>query len=152
MVILLNSFKRLIIEQYSNVTIKQLKLNFMEKKKILIVEDDSVLQKALQEFLSDEGFEIYSALDGEEGVQMGKDKKPDLILLDIILPKKDGYETLKELKADESTKKIPVVLLTNLGSLNDVEKALALGATTYLIKADYKLEEVSNKIKEILKI
>ncbi|MFA5777036.1 MAG: response regulator [Parcubacteria group bacterium] len=124
----------------------------MEKKKILIVEDDCILQKALQEFLVEEGFEIFCALDGEEGVKMGKEKTPDLILLDIILPRKDGFEVLKELKSYEKTKKIPVVLLTNLGSLNDIEKAIALGATTYLIKADYKLEEVSRKIKEILGI
>ena len=124
----------------------------MEKKKILVIEDDSVLQKALQEFLVEEGFEMFSALDGEEGIKMGKEKLPDLILLDIILPKKDGYEVLKELKSEEVTKKIPVVLLTNLGSLNDVEKAIEMGATTYLIKADYKLEEVANKIKEILDI
>jgi DNA-binding response OmpR family regulator len=124
----------------------------MEKKKILIVEDDSILQKALQEFLAEEGFEIFSALDGEEGVKMGKEKKPDLVLLDIILPKKDGFEVLKELKSDENTKKIPIVLLTNLGSLNDIEKAIAMGANTYLIKADYKLEEVSKKVKEILGI
>ena len=124
----------------------------MEKKKILVIEDDSVLQKALQEFLAEEGFEIFSALDGEEGIKMGKEKLPDLILLDIILPKKDGYEVLKDLKSDEATKKIPIVLLTNLGSLNDVEKAIEMGATTYLIKADYKLEEVSIKIKEILNI
>lgn len=124
----------------------------MEKKKILIVEDDGILQKALQEFLLEDGFEVFGALDGEEGLEMAKGKNPDLILLDIILPKKDGYEVLKELKLDENTKKIPVVLLTNLGSINDVEKALEMGATTYLIKADYKLEEVVKKIKEILNI
>jgi DNA-binding response OmpR family regulator len=124
----------------------------MEKKNILIVEDDSILQKALQEFLIEEGFEAVSALDGEEGLKMAKAKKPDLILLDIILPKKNGYEVLAELKSDEETKKIPVILLTNLGSLSDVEKALELGATTYLIKADYKLEEIVKKIKETLKI
>lgn len=127
-------------------------INFMEKKKILIIEDDNILQKALQDFLSEEGFEIASALDGEEGVKITKTFAPDLILLDIILPKKDGYEVLKELKSSEETNKIPIVLLTNLGSLNDVEKALALGATTYLIKADYKLEEVTKKIREILKV
>ncbi len=125
---------------------------FMEKKKILIIEDDSILQKALLEFLTAEGFETMSALDGEEGVKIGKEKKPDLILLDIVLPKMDGYEVLKAMKADENTKKIPIILLTNLGSLNDVQKALDLGATTYLIKADYKLEEVTKKIKEVLNI
>lgn len=124
----------------------------MEKKKILIVEDDGILQKALQEYLLAEGFETLSALNGEEGVNIAKEKKPDLILLDIILPKMDGYEVLKTVKLDDVTKNIPIIILTNLGSLNDVEKALELGATTYLIKADYKLEEVANKIKEILNI
>ena len=118
----------------------------------MIVEDDSILQRALQEFLSGEEFESSVASDGEEGVRVAKMKKPDLILLDIILPKKNGYEVLTELKADEETKNIPVILLTNLGSLSDVEKALELGATTYLIKADYKLEEVVKKIKEVLKM
>ncbi len=122
----------------------------MEKKKILIIEDDNILQKALQEFLIGDNFDVSGALDGEEGLKMASDKNPDLILLDIILPKKDGYEVLKELKANENTKKIPVVLLTNLGSINDVEKALEMGATTYLIKADYKLEEISKKVSEIL--
>lgn len=124
----------------------------MEKKKILIIEDDSVLQKALQEYLVGEGFEIESALDGEEGIKRAKNNNYDIILLDIILPKVDGYEVLRELKSFEKTQKIPIVLLTNLGSLNDVEKALEMGATTYLIKADYKLEEVAKKIKDILKI
>jgi len=122
----------------------------MEKKKLIIIEDDIVLQKALQDFLLSENFEVVSALNGEEGVDLIMTEKPDLILLDIILPKKDGYEVIKEVRGNEDTKDIPIVLLTNLGSLNDVERALALGATTYLVKADYKLEEVTEKIKEIL--
>lgn len=120
--------------------------------KILIVEDDAALQKTLQEFLIGEGFEVVCAADGEEGVRIAQKENPDLILLDIILPKKDGYEVIKEIKGGETTKKIPVVLLTNLGGIHDVEKALELGATTYLIKSDYKLEEVARKVKEILKI
>lgn len=123
-----------------------------EKKRLLIVEDDVILQKALQDFLASEGFEIFAASDGEAGINMAKEKIPDAVLLDIILPKKDGYEVLAELKHDEKTKHIPVILLTNLGSLNDVEKAIALGATTYLVKSDYKLEEVVKKIKEVLKM
>lgn len=119
-------------------------------KKILIVEDDPVLLKTLQEFLVAEKFEVLCAPDGEEGVRMAKNEKPDLILLDIILPKKDGYEALKEIKADKNIKEIPVILLTNLGGIHDVEKALDLGATTYLIKSDYKLEEVVKKVKETL--
>ncbi|KKQ53175.1 MAG: hypothetical protein US70_C0005G0009 [Parcubacteria group bacterium GW2011_GWD2_38_11] len=124
----------------------------MEKKKLLIIEDDLVLQKALSEYLITEGFEIKCAEDGEEGVKMALTEKPALILLDIVLPKKDGYAVLTEVRANEGTKNIPIVLLTNLGSISDVEKALELGATTYLVKADYKLEEVTAKVKEILNI
>lgn len=125
---------------------------FMDKKKILVIEDDSIMQKALQEYLLEEGFEVACAVDGEIGARMAKSEKPDLVLLDIILPKKDGYQVLAEIKNDEATKGIPVLLLTNLGSMEDIQKALQMGATNYLVKADYKLEEVSAKIREILKI
>jgi len=137
-----------------NKKILFLKFNnkIMEKKKILIVEDDPIFQKTLQEFLRSEGFDVASAVDGEEGIRMAKEKNPDLILLDIILPKKDGYDVIKEVKNQEATKNIPIILLTNLGGVHDVEKALELGATTYLVKSDYKMEEVSKKIKELLKI
>lgn len=120
--------------------------------KILIIEDDLVFQQTLREFLQAEGFEIISAVDGEEGVKLAREKSPDLVLLDIILPKKNGYEVIAELKKEPATKNIPIVLLTNLGGMRDVEKALELGATTYLVKSDYKLEEVAGKIKEILKV
>lgn len=121
-----------------------------KKQKILIVEDEATLQKALSEYLVLEGFAVVNALDGEQGAQMAKKEKPDLILLDIILPKKDGYEVMDELKAGEETKNIPIILLTNLGGAEDVEKAFSKGATTYLVKADYKLEDVVKKIRETL--
>jgi len=124
----------------------------MEKKKLLIVEDDLVLKNALEEFLVSEGFEISSAIDGEDGIQKVFSEKPDLVLLDIVLPKKNGYAVLEEVKANKETSQIPIVLLTNLGSAADVDKALELGATTYLVKADYKLDEVTQKIKEILNL
>lgn len=124
----------------------------MEKNKILVVEDDLILQRALVDFLIGDGFEVVSASNGEEGVLQAKKEDPDLIILDIILPKKDGYEVIRDLKDDQATKHIPIVLLTNLGSITDVQRALDLGATTYLIKADYKLAEVAKKIKDILKI
>src|SRR3989338_995224 len=120
--------------------------------KILVVEDDMNLQRTLIEYLKKENFETLGASNGEDGVILAKKEKPDLILLDIVLPRKNGYEVIKELKSDDNTLKIPIVLLTNLGSYSDVGKALNLGATTYLVKADYKLEEVVAKIKEILKI
>jgi len=121
-------------------------------KTILIVEDDAILQKTLSEYLQTDGFEVKVASDGEEATKLLSDLMPDLILLDIILPKKDGYEIVKEVRADEKKKDIPIVLLTNLGSVNDVEKALELGATTYLVKADYTLEEVVGKIKALLEL
>ena len=124
----------------------------MDKKRILIIEDDSSLRKTLQEFLGADGFDAVGAEDGEEGSKMAKEGNPDLILLDVILPKKDGYEVLKELKENQETKNIPIIFLTNLESPADVERAVKLGATTYLTKADYKLEEVAEKIREILKI
>lgn len=124
----------------------------MDKKRILIIEDETTLQRALSEFLTTEGFEVLNASDGEEGLDMAKTKNPDLVLLDIILPKKDGYEVLSEIKKDERTDHIPVVLLTNLEAAEDVERAFNAGATTYLVKSNYKLEEVVKKIKEILKI
>jgi len=119
--------------------------------KILIAEDEPTLNRALSEFLTEEGFEVLAVFDGEEAVSQAKAKKPDLILLDIILPKKDGYEVLDDLKADEKTKKIPIILLTNLESAENIQKAFDKGAKTYLVKSNYKLEEVVNKIKETLK-
>ncbi len=119
-------------------------------KTILLIEDEPTLQKRIEEALAKEGYQIENAMDGETGLQKAKELKPELIILDIILPKKDGFEVLKELKQDESTKNIPVVILTNLESSNDVKKALELGATTYLVKANYELSEIIEKIKEII--
>lgn len=120
-------------------------------KKILFVEDEPSLQKTVTEILTQEGFEMLSALDGEEGLKLIKKEKPDLILLDLILPKKDGFEILKEIKEGEETKDIPVIVLTNLEGVGDVEKALSLGAATYLVKASYELEDIVAKVKQTLK-
>ena len=123
-------------------------------KKILFIEDESALQKTFGEILKQEGYEMISAIDGEIGLRLANPpaggKKPDLILLDLILPKMHGFEVLKKLKEDEETKDIPVIVLTNLEKIEDVDKALELGATTYLIKAQYSLEEVVEKIKKVL--
>lgn len=122
-----------------------------EKQTVLIIEDEATLQKTLQEVLSQEGFTILSALDGELGLELAQKHKPDLILLDLILPKKDGFEVLKELKADANTREIPIVILTNLEGSVDVQKALELGATTYLVKANYELEDVIEKVRQSIK-
>jgi DNA-binding response OmpR family regulator len=120
-------------------------------KKILFVEDEPNLQKAIGEILKQEGYEIFGAFDGAEGIALAKKEKPDMILLDLILPKKDGFEVLKEIKADDDIKDTPVIILTNLEGSGDVEKALDLGATTYLVKANYELDDIVAKIKEFLK-
>ena len=119
-------------------------------KTILFIEDESSLQKTFSDLLKSEGYEMISALDGEIGLRLAKTKNPDLILLDLILPKVHGFEVLKELKTDPKTKEIPIIVLTNLEGIGDVEKALELGATTYLVKAQYTLEEVVEKIKKII--
>ena len=119
-------------------------------KKILFIEDEAVLQKAFGDFLKKEGYEIVSALDGERGLKLAKTSRPNLILLDIIMPKMNGLDVLSQLKADSKTKDIPVIILTNLEGTNEVEKALEAGATTYLVKASYTLEEVLTKIKKEL--
>jgi len=119
-------------------------------KKILFIEDESALQKTFGEILRQEGYEMISALDGETGLRLAKSGKPDLILLDLILPKMPGFDVLKKLKEDNETKDIPVIVLTNLEDIKDVDRAIELGATTYLVKAKYSLEEIVEKIKNAL--
>jgi len=119
-------------------------------KRILFIEDESALQKTFGDTLKQEGYEMISALDGEIGLRLAKTKRPDLILLDLILPRVHGFEVLKRLKEAPETKDIPIIVLTNLEGIGDVDKAIELGATTYLVKAQYSLEEVVEKIKKAL--
>ncbi len=119
-------------------------------KTVLFIEDESALQKTIGEVLGQEGYEVVSALDGEVGLRLAKGRKPDLILLDLILPKITGFDVLKRLKEDDETKDIPVIILTNLEDPRDIEKAVELGAKTYLSKAQYDLEEVVAKVKKAL--
>ncbi len=119
-------------------------------KKILFVEDEPALQKTLGSVLENIGFEIISAFDGEAAVTLAKKELPDLILLDLILPKKDGFQVLEEIKKDQTTKHIPVIILSNLESTNEIERAIELGATTYLIKTNYRLDEVIDKVKNVI--
>jgi DNA-binding response OmpR family regulator len=119
-------------------------------KTILFIEDESALQKTIGEVLKQEGYNMISALDGEVGLRLARIKKPDLILLDLVLPKASGFELLTELKKDKETRDIPIIVLTNLEGMEDVNKAIELGATTYLVKAQYNLEEVLEKIRTSL--
>ena len=119
-------------------------------KKILFIEDEESLQRAMGSMLEQNKLQILKALNGDEGLAIAKKEMPDLILLDLILPKKNGFEVLVELKKDPGTKDIPIIVLTNLEGSTDIERALALGATTYLVKANYALEDVMAKIESVL--
>jgi len=119
-------------------------------KRILFIEDEAALQKTFGDILKSEGFEVISALNGETGLNLAKKENPDLILLDLILPKIHGLDVLKEIKQNENTKNIPVIVLTNIESIEKIDEALELGATTYLVKSDYSLEDVIAKIKKAL--
>jgi DNA-binding response OmpR family regulator len=119
-------------------------------KKILIIEDDHALQKALVETLTKHGYTATSAFDGETGLQSAEREKPDLILLDIILPKRDGFGIMKELKESPATAPIPIIILTNLEDTADIERALGLGATAFLVKTNYQLEEIAKKVEQVL--
>jgi len=119
-------------------------------KTILFIEDESALQKTFGEILKQNNYKMISALDGETGLRLAQDEKPDLILLDLILPRLNGFEVLKKLKENPQLKEIPIIVLTNLEEVSSVEKAIESGATTYLVKAQYSLEEVIQKIKQAL--
>ena len=121
-----------------------------QKTKILVVEDEEILLTALTEELKQEGFDVVGAKDGVEGIEKAVSEKPDLILLDLVMPRLDGIGALKEIKAKPETKDIPVVILTNLSDYDKVSDALSLGAMDYLVKANYRLEELINKIKTVL--
>jgi len=121
-----------------------------KKTKILIVEDEEILLTALSEELKQEGFDVVGAKDGVEGVEKIASEKPDLVLLDLVMPRLDGIGALKQMKENEATKEIPVVILTNLSDYDKVSDALSMGAMDYLVKANYRLEELVAKIKNIL--
>ncbi len=124
----------------------------MVNKKIVVVlvEDDKFLANIYKTKFEMEGFTIYVAEDGEAGLAAVKKKKPDIVLLDILLPKLDGFTVLEQLKKNDSTKKIPVILLTNLGQKDDVDRGQDLGAADYLIKAHFKPSETVDRVKKIL--
>ena len=119
-------------------------------KKILFIEDEAVMQKAVSEFLGAKGYEVISALDGELGINMAKNSSPDLILLDIVLPKKSGFDVLRDLKNDEKTKSVPVIVLTNLSQMDDVSKMMDMGITTYLVKSDQSLQDILRVVGQTL--
>ena len=118
--------------------------------KILIVEDEEVLSKVLQEKLEKDGDEVALAADGEEAVTRAKSFSPDVIVLDLLLPKRSGFEVLQILKADQVLKAIPVIVVSNLGEDSDIKRALSLGAADYYVKSEHPINEIIEKIKNIL--
>ncbi|MFQ6049784.1 MAG: response regulator transcription factor [Candidatus Paceibacterales bacterium] len=117
-------------------------------KTILIVEDDKFLRELIVRKLLDEGYEVSEAVDGNEGIKKVKETKPNLVLLDLILPGIDGFAVLSQMKDDPVLASIPVIILSNLGQKEDVEKGLKLGAVDYLIKAHFAPDEIIEKIED----
>lgn len=120
------------------------------KGKILLVEDDTFISGMYQTKLTMLGYTVRVAVDGESGWQELKKEIPDLLLLDIVLPRKDGFEILSDIRNDAQLKGLPVILLTNLGQKPDVQKGLELGADDYIIKAHFTPTEVVEKIEKML--
>jgi DNA-binding response OmpR family regulator len=117
---------------------------------ILLVEDDLFLSALLKTRLKNEGFTVLHAADGEQAVEMLKTTKPDLVLLDLILPKRSGFEVMEVLQSDPELNKSPVFIISNLGQENDVGRAKELGAVEYFVKAKTSINELINKIWQFL--
>jgi len=124
----------------------------MSKSKytILLAEDDQFLQRMYATKLEQSGLLVVTASDGAKALELVKKKKPDLLVLDILMPKKDGFEVLQAVRADPSLKNVPVIVLTNLGEPDDVKRARKLGANDYLIKAHFLPSEVMHVIQKYL--
>jgi len=120
------------------------------KKKILIVEDEESLAKALQTKFTEEGFECSVARNGDEGIEKMLEAKPDLIILDILMPFKDGLTFLDECNQNSLCESIPVIVLTNLSDTQKVSQAVEKGVREYLVKADWGISDIAKKANELL--
>ncbi len=120
-------------------------------KKITIAEDDQFLSNAYRVKLTKEGYNVKMVADGQELIDSLKTDKPDLIILDLLMPKKDGFEALKEIKANPNLKNVPVIIASNLGQTNDIDQGMKLGASDYIVKSDLSLEDLVKKIKDFIK-
>ena len=119
--------------------------------KVLLIEDDIFLKKVIKRKLLKEGYKILEALDGREGINKIKGEKPDLVLLDLVLPEMNGFEVLSQIKKDKTLAKIPVIILSNLGEEEDIKKGLEMGAVDYLIKAKFTPGEIMERIENALR-
>lgn len=133
-------------------TQKSLSSGKTEKEgRVLVVEDDKFLRELITRKLEAENFYVIEAIDGEEGIKKASEEKPDIVLLDIVLPGIDGFEILKRMKADPGLSKIPVIMLTNLGQRDDVERGIEMGADDYLIKAHFTPSEIIERVKKVMR-
>lgn len=119
-------------------------------RKILVVEDDKFLVNAYRVKLQKAGFEIKIALDGNEAINILSEFTPDLVILDLVMPVKDGFATLSEIKSSSKWKNIPVLIASNLGQKEDIERGMALGAVDYIVKTDLSLDELVKKVNSLV--
>jgi len=124
--------------------------NAKQNVKVLIVEDDVMLNKIYQTKLGIVGYKVFAAYDGEEGIKKMEETLPNIVLLDLMLPKKNGFEVLETVKQNIKLNHIPVIILSNLGQGDDIERGKALGADDFLVKSNVKLEMVLEKIEQVL--
>ena len=122
----------------------------VQPRRILVAEDDRFLRKAAEMALKRQGYTVLTAADGEEALRAARTELPDLILLDLIMPKLNGFQVLNALKKDAATAHIPVIILSNLGQDRDVQQAMEAGATAYFIKADLSLQALVQRVEEAL--
>ncbi len=122
-----------------------------KNKNVMIVEDDEFLRSLTAKRLEKEGFTVTVAVDGENAIGTLANVKPDIVLLDLLLPGVDGFEVLKKIKTTDNLKSTPVIIFSNLGQKEDIEKAKSIGADDFLIKANFTLDDVVAKIHSLVK-
>lgn len=125
-------------------------MDLNKKQTVLIVEDDEFLRALAAKRLDKDGFSVQVAVDGETAIATAKEVKPDVIVLDLILPGLDGFEVLEKIKAEESLKAVPIIVFSNLGQKEDIERAQYLGAASFLVKSNFTLDDLLEKVKEQL--
>lgn len=121
------------------------------REKILIVEDEELVAEILEKKLKEAGYDVEVARDGEEGLNKMRKRKPDLVLLDIVMPKKGGFEVMEEMRKDENLKDVDVMVISNSGQPVELDKAKALGAKDWLIKTEFDPQEVLDKVNNLIK-
>lgn len=121
-----------------------------QEKHILVIEDDPLIQQMIVDKLSSEGYDVVACVMAEDGLAAMEKAKPDLLLLDLLLPQMDGFAVLEKMKKDPQLKDIPVIILSNFGQQKDIDKGIGMGAVAYLIKANVNPREVVEKVRSVL--